>query len=401
MCTLLRRGFTRFGKNTVKIGGSTPFVFEILFLQCNDNGVLKSTRNMRLSAIGAAFALFALAAFPAQAQHAPLPLGTINPRTVTKLNSCPVGFYPGMTCFHGEVDSCHNADNLAFTYGYEDPRQPALGTIVFLEGSGGTSAYTDPIYAQTYLQSGYQVVYLAWDTDWENTKGDVGNSIRDAACRPATFLQYVYQNVYTRGGMCAQGASAGAGAVGYSLAWYGGSSFLDHVELLSGPVFSDIGQGCIVPNPSKVTVCPYGQYGCVGDPWFDSPSYVDGAETQVGGWSGSSSCNNVPKTTDVENDAWKTMSIVDGTSNPSFNYPLTSMAGWLCSSVDSIQNNSAAQGEYFYEQLTLPNQTAGLTLTRINNCQGDEGVTQGQTPSGQNGFNAISDSMIDACVKRH
>jgi hypothetical protein len=362
---------------------------------------LKTMRNLLLAAIGGAFAVFALATFPAQAQHAPLRLGTIDPHTVTKLHSCPVGFYPGMTCFHGEVDSCQSADNLGFTYGYLDPGQSARGTIVFLEGSGGTSAYTDPTYAQTYLQSGYQVVYLAWDTDWENTNGDVGNSIRNAACRPATFLQYVYQNVYTRGGMCAQGASAGAGAVGYSLAWYGSSSYLDHVELLSGPVFSNIGQGCIVPNPSKVTVCPYGQFGCIGDPWFDSPSYVDGAENQVGGWSGISSCNNAPKTTDVENDAWKTMSIVDGTNNPSFNYPLTSMAGWLCSSIDPMQNNSAAQGEYFYEQFTIPNQTAGLTLTRINNCQGDEGVTQGQTPSGQNGFSAISDSMIDACLKHH
>jgi hypothetical protein len=358
-------------------------------------------KNLLASVLVAAFAVIALAGFPAQAQRAPLQLGTIDPRMVTKMDPCPDGYYAGMTCFRGELDGCQNADNLGFTYGYENPGEQPSGTIVFLEGSGGTSAYVDPSYAQTYLRKGYQVVYLAWDTDWENTEGSAGSSIKDAACRPATFLQYVYQNVYTRGGMCAQGASAGAGALGYSLAWYGSSSYLDNVELLSGPVFGNIEQGCVVPNPPKMTVCPYGELGCVGDPWYDSPSYVDGDETQVAGWSGILSCNNGRTTSDADNDAWQAMSIVDGSSNPNFNYPKTSIAGWLCSDVDSIQNNSAAQGDYFYQQFITPNQTAGLTVTRINNCQGVEGVTQGETPSGESGFDAISNNMLDACSKHH
>jgi hypothetical protein len=42
--------------------------------------------------------------------------------------------------------------------------------------------------------------------------------------------------------MCALGDSAGSAAIAYSLAYYGAGSYLDNVELLSGPVLSDIEQ---------------------------------------------------------------------------------------------------------------------------------------------------------------
>jgi hypothetical protein len=357
-------------------------------------------KNQFLAALGGIFALILLSSATLRAQRTPLPLGTIDPHSLVKLQTCPVGYYAGMTCFAGEVDNCSNAENLGFTYGVENPDSDIDGTIVFLEGKGGTDPYNDPRYAQTYLQQGYQVIYLAWDNDWENTGDNTGNSIKYAACRVATFLQYAYQNVYERGGMCAQGASAGAGALGYALAWFDAGSFLDNVELLSGPVFSDIEQGCVVPNAPTVEVCADGQYGCVGDQWPDSPSYVDGDETQVAGWSGISACNNGQKTNSTENSAWKQMSIVDGTNDPIFNYPQTSLAGWLCSNVNSVQNNSAAQGEFFYQELK-PGQTAGLSVTRINYCQGVEGVTQGLTPSGETGLEAIGTDMVTACIKRH
>jgi len=46
--------------------------------------------------------------------------------------------------------------------------------------------------------------------------------------------------------MCALGDSAGSAAVAYSLAYYNAGSYFDNVELLSGPVLSDIEQGCQV-----------------------------------------------------------------------------------------------------------------------------------------------------------
>ncbi len=62
--------------------------------------------------------------------------------------------------------------------------------------------------------------------------------------------------------MCAQGDSAGSAAVVYSMTYYGAASYLYNVELISGPVLSDIKQGCQEPAPNDpVTVCPAGQNG--------------------------------------------------------------------------------------------------------------------------------------------
>jgi hypothetical protein len=356
-------------------------------------------RNSLCAALGVVFVAMTLTAIPAVGQSAPRRLGTINSRDIVKLKSCPSGYYPGMTCFRGEVANCPNAISLGFTYGVEDPQAEPVGTVVFLEGGGGTTAYDDPEYAEKYLQNGYQVVYAAWDSDWELT-GDTPN-IKNAACRPATLLNYVFENIYSRGGMCAQGSSAGSGALAYALAWYGSGSFLDNVELLSGPVFGDIKQGCEVPNAPKVSVCATGQFGCDGAEWPDSPAYVDGDENLIRNWSNQPSCNAGKTTSASVNALWKDMSIVDGTDDPNFTYPQTALAGYLCSNVDPAQNNSAAQGEFFYQQFTSARQTASYSVTRINNCSGTEGVTDGETPQGDTGFVAISDRMLSSCIKRH
>jgi hypothetical protein len=359
--------------------------------------------NSLLFAIALVLTAALLSTVPLSAQKAPLPLGTIDPDTVHKLHSCPVGYYVGMSCFSGQVEDCPNTATIGFTYGVESFGSGNAGTVVFLVGGGGQSAFQDSDYPLAYLQQGFQVVYFTWDSDWEATDGDSGTSVKAAACRPATFLNYVDQNLHAEGAMCAQALSAGAGAAAYSLAWYGAGSYLDNVEMLSGPVFGDIEQGCMVPNPAKMTVCEFGQLGCDGEPWFDPPPYVNGDPALVGRWSGQPSCNNAQRknTSQLANELWKQMSIVDGTNNPSFDYPQTSMAAWLCSSDDSQQNNSAAEGNFFYQQFTSFGQTAGYSVTRIDHCNGPEDVSMGVTPQGQSGFTAISSHMLSACINRH
>jgi hypothetical protein len=363
-------------------------------------------KNWLFLALGLGFTAMLTAAVPVGAQSSALSLGTIDRKSITRLASCPAGFDSGMTCYRGVVENCQSTVDLGFTYGVENPTQARLGTVVLLDGGGGTTPYSNPAFAKKYLATGYQIVYVAWDTPWEFTNGSTGNSIKNAACRPATFLNYVYQNVYqnvyhnvyNRGGLCAQGISAGSAAVAYSLAWYGSSSYLDNVELLSGPVFGDIKEGCRVPNPPVLEVCGNSAPDCNGAPWPDSPSYVSIDIALVARWSGQPSCNGINFTGASANAAWKAMSIVDGTDNPSFSYPQTSLAGWLCS---NGQNNSAAQGDFFYQQFTSPQQTAGFSVTRIDNCAGAEGVSQGTTPQGKLGLDAITEHMISACVKRH
>lgn len=202
--------------------------------------------------------------------------------------------------------------------------------------------------------------------------------------------------------MCAQGASAGSAAVAYALAEYGASEYLNHVELQSGPVLSDVSVGCNSSSPS-MTVCPGNQCqtGQQGS-WSDLPTYVDGAETFVSDWTGAygeNACTNGNRVPQSQYTAWKEMSIVDGLDDSTFTYPKTSITGWLCSKPQNCngswcQNNSAGQGQLFYQ-----NVTTSKTVYRVNNCQSTEGVDQGTVPALDNetGLQAIINDMVSQC----
>jgi hypothetical protein len=269
-------------------------------------------------------------------------------------------------------------------------------------GMSASSAPGDEAtYVPGYLSAGYTVVQTAWKSAWEEVDNGTGlytDNIRYAACRPATFLNYVYNNVYTKSGnagMCAQGASAGSAAIVYALAWYGAGAggtngyLLDKVTLTSGPVFSDIEQGCeVIPNtpPPTQSICQGSQLGCTG--WTATtsyplqylPSYAANVET----WSGATgpSCANPHNLATGFNTQWLHMSIVDTSSSdgtPVFSYPHTNMASWLCETdaVDPL-NNSAGQGEWFYQLLSSSGQIGPhYTIDAVTNCSGDEGVGDG------------------------
>ena len=124
------------------------------------------------------------------------------------------------------------------------------------------------------------------------------------ARRPAGFLDYVRTTASlnarltnSSAGLCAQGASAGSGALGYSLAWYKDSARcfclstdLDNVELLSGPVFSNVKFGCQFPPPPSGynVVCHTGQFGCSPGTttWSSGLQYVGAALTGIRSWTG-------------------------------------------------------------------------------------------------------------------
>src|SRR5579862_7255775 len=203
---------------------------------------------------------------------------------------------PGTVQITGANTGCNtgvnglNADDRLFTYGYLKPSGVVHGTVVFFPGGPGTSPTESPDDASlvgSYFGKGYEIVKVAWQTDWQDAHGTTGGNIQSAACRPAAFLQYVYNTplLYSSGtGMCAQGASAGAGAVAYSLAWYGAGNFLDKAELLSGPVFSDIEQGCEEGPPPLVQVCRSSDSWCQGGTqgeWDVSPTYISHYATEV------------------------------------------------------------------------------------------------------------------------
>jgi hypothetical protein len=338
------------------------------------------------------------------ANCSPTPGSVIN---VAALSTCPTGYATGMSCSQATV-VCPGTADLNVTYGYmAPPSGPINGTVFFHAGGSGDvplgiSEYIPP-YSNT---AGFALVQMAWASSWEDTGLTVKN-VGVAACRPATLMNYIFQQVATPGGAkCAQGFSAGSAAVGYALAWYGAGSYLDNAELLSGPVFSDIEQGCMVPQPPQLSVCTPGQFGCptnINSEFLDFPAYDTGGSgtaTGVGLITGDASCDGSANTTPQSNANWKAMSIVNGTTTPSFSYPKTAMAGWVC---NNGLNPSAAQGDLFYQQFTGPGQTAGFSLYPVTNCLQAEGVGSGTVDSlgGEIGSVAISNDMIAHCIVRH
>jgi hypothetical protein len=339
------------------------------------------------------------------AQSNALPLGQVN--TPVRSVACPDGFGDGTACYSSTI-SCPETNDIGFTYGIVN-RNGKQGTIVFFNGGNGTTpGFSQYIAAYTPPAQDFQTVQVIWSSVWEDTGNGSGNSLKDAACRPATILNWLLneKNVYSGGGMCTQGASAGSAAIGYALTEYGASEYLNHAELESGPVLSDLSMGCN-RSSSSVTVCPGNQCltGQEGS-WPDSPVYVDGAETQVSTWSdawGSNACASGNNISQSQYTAWKTMSIVDGLSDSTFFYPKTSMSGWLCSKPDWCngawcQNNSAAQGQLYYQ-----NVTSSKNVYRVNNCEGTEGVDQGTVPEldDESGVQAIAGSMIAQCGQQN
>lgn len=337
----------------------------------------------------------------------PPSLGSVS--SVSSLSACPADFYPGMTCFKATV-SCASTDDISVIYGYKTPAA-VKGTIFLHAGSGGTTAFSyGPSvdgYVDSYFKGGYQVVELEWASDWEIATSAGSENIKSAACRPATLLNYVYENIHGgsagQGAMCAHGDSAGSAAMAYALTWYKSDSFLDKVVLTSGPVLGDIEAGCKVPNVPPITVCGAGQFGCVGQPWIDAPQYQPGSNAPQK-WTGDKTCNNVPagqSTSSASNAAWKAQSIVDGTTSANFSYPKTALSGWLCS---NGLNPSAAQGQYYYQNIKDPSQAAAFSVNRVDGCPTAEDVWSGTTSSGESAFTASVNDMLDpvaGCVKRH
>jgi hypothetical protein len=362
-----------------------------------------------------------------------------NPSVVTgAVIPCSADFYSNSAipavCQAATVTNCPNVSDLNFTYSYDTPASPK-GTIVFLSGSGGTDDTGDIGFAGDYFANGYEVVQIEWADEWEFTGGNGTTTfpanVRLAACRGATLLNFIFNTnnstLYSGGGRCAQGSSAGSGAIAYALTFYGAGSYLDAVEMKSGPPIADFEQGCKQPPAPDVTICGQNngnQFGCqLGGtlPWTLSPTYT-GAASGVRSWTNDGSCAAGGTTSQASETAWLQQSIVnDGTGNPTYSYPKTAMTAWLCQSVfdgsqcvggqggtpqDFCPNNSSSQAQIYYSKLTSdPNNLpqSSYNIYAVQNCDTPEGVS-GPDPTvaalgNLNGTTAIENDMLAQCVK--
>jgi hypothetical protein len=322
-----------------------------------------------------------------------LPLGTVS--HVQKLAACPAGYGGAASCWQATV-SCPKTEDISVTYSYDPAPGTPKGTIFFHWGGPGTRP-AGPKYTLLFSSAGFSLITMAWESAWEDT-GLPEKNLKAAGCRPATLMKYVMENVAGGAAKCAVGFSGGSAAIAYALAEYGAGDYLDDAELISGPVFSDVAQGCKVPQPPPLTICASGQFGCSGKAFQDSPAYFAGYTWGMGRMTGDTTCGRDKPTTASSEARWKAMSIVDGLPDSTFTYPKTAIGGWVC---NNGVNNSAAQGQLFYEQITSASQTAGFSLNPVNDCYSAEGVDAGTVANGQNTLAAFTSHVIASCVSRH
>ena len=309
------------------------------------------------------------------AQTNPLPLGSV---TGISSVTCTSQFQSSV-CFQATV-SCPNTADIGVMWGVRGSGHK--GTVVFLGGGGGTVASGNGFFS-AYNNAGLVSIEVAWATDWELAGSPFAPNILSAACRPATLLNYFHSQM-ARGSFCAQGVSAGSAQIAYSLSWYGLANELTNVELLSGPVFSNITDGCKAPNSTPtVRVVPTN-----GQPWSDPIAYFTEAPALTV-WTGNQ-CLPTFGSTAAQNEAWDDQSMEQPGATVSF--PNTNLSGWVC---NNGINPSAGQSYLFFSQVGTP-----YSLTAITNCSGAEGVTSGFTPQGVLGQTAIQNDMVKQCVQK-
>lgn len=357
-----------------------------------------------------------LAAALVGAGHAQtLPIGLVVPNPVPQDMNCPTdikmhSFPAGTACYTGTITGCTGLADIAFTFGVLNPTGPA-GTIVLFSHGDGTTLDFAPDLLSWYNQKGFQTIEVIWQqasttngtlVAWEQSQsvlddGTTPTSIQQAACRPATLLNYLASpNVYTKGGMCAEGISAGSAAIAYSLTEYGID--LDAVEFHSGPPLADIRAGCADPAASQ-NVCEgtekFCQTGTEGG-WSDLLQYVMGANADIDRWTNinpnSPSCAAIPNP-NPNATAYKDMSVVDGLANSTFDFPSTAVNIWVCapkglsngvcggSNQNSPPNNTAGEGWFFADQISKFGSARALNLYRVDNCSNSEDVGAGMVPT--------------------
>jgi hypothetical protein len=288
-------------------------------------------------------------------QSNPLPLGTVIDNGSM---FCPAGFQKNAACESLTI-SCPNLPDLNVTSAIV---AGTLGIVELANGSGWTIPGMSG-YATTLAAAGFQTNTAAWASPWE----EGADNILEAACRPATLMNYWAGNQK----VFVIAASGGSGALAYCISWYGCSSFIAGGGISSGPVFSDIGLGCETPPPAQQWIVPND-----GTAWYGPLNYGNGVPTQMTTDTGQP-CRPKQNTTSQEYAIWEAQSILAAGAE----FPYVPIYAQLCQTAKEV-NNSAAQGYLWLKPMNA-------WIVAINNCSGEEGTQTGTTPEGINGAAAM------------
>jgi hypothetical protein len=215
---------------------------------------------MKVQFLVAAFLLTLVAiASSASAQTQPDSLGTIQSSSI----ACQ-GHSNNGVCYQLEV-SCPSLPNYTAYLKLLSPTVAVTGTTVFLTGGGTTDLLElqtyGPIVVEQLLSKGYRIAQVTYgapfnssELGWETNAGGAG--VRAAACRFATVLQWVHDNIQDASTpLCAAGNSAGSELIAQSLTHYGASNILTFAELSSGPPYGQLQYACENTQPTMTSPC--------------------------------------------------------------------------------------------------------------------------------------------------
>jgi hypothetical protein len=176
---------------------------------------------------------------------------------------------PGDTCLPGAGDcrefrvSCPGLEDAAT--GEVDVREatgPARGTVALFTSSGGGSWWLEDSpgsegLIEDFRSAGLTVVQVRWKRgSWLYAAPGEDAGTSHVACRPATVVRWVHDEVYEplgvdgdveplQCGFCIAGVSAGASQISYALAFYGLDEIVDVAVPISGPPHADEARGCL------------------------------------------------------------------------------------------------------------------------------------------------------------
>lgn len=204
--------------------------------------------------------------------------------------------------------------------------QPAQGSprglLMGFSGSNGDTRWLngtslDVNWLSSVNSARYEVVQLQWaQPGWTSASPGEDAGPAHLACRAATVIGWVYDNLYPRlhvssprlgiCGFCVAGTSAGASQISYALAYYGLGPILNGVFPISGPPHAALAKGCL-------DAAGYGYDSIANSP--GAPALID---SSFGYYNSSGPCvNHVSSFT----SRWNQESV--DTSGSSYYYPTT------------------------------------------------------------------------------
>jgi hypothetical protein len=293
---------------------------------------------------------------------------------------CGAGIPASAVCKHVTVQ-CPGVAELGATIAVIDPEADGgadagapSATVLGFSGGGGDSYYNVGV-AQIVAKGTYRVVLPKWDGEWEASN----DGILGAACRPATLVSWIFDNLHTSSrtkAFCAAGFSGGSGAISYALAHYGRKDVLDYVALAAGPPFGRLDYGCAPASyagPPRV-LCPLLKDAVVPLP---GPT--------IDKWENTKTCGAAsPSIDDILK--WGT----DGVVSPGadYDYPKTSVDFFDCTNMP----NGTTGGAFFYSS-AIASTHAVYCFDGANDACSGEGLGKGA--------GVLVDQLVAKCVPRH